>query len=78
MKLFRFGNFESEKPAVEYPDGTRLDVSSFGEDYNEMFFAKDGVKRLQAWLTNNAAKCPKVALGQRFGSCVARPSKIVA
>ncbi len=23
IKLFRFGSFENEKPAVEYPDGTR-------------------------------------------------------
>ena len=46
IKLFRFGDFEKEKPAVEYPDGTRLDVSAFGEDYNEAFFAKDGIRRL--------------------------------
>ena len=78
IKLFRFGSFENEKPAVEYPDGTRLDVSAFGEDYNEAFFAKDGVKRLQAWLATNAAKCPKVVSTERYGSCVARPSKIVA
>jgi len=78
IKLFRFGDFEKEKPAVEYPDGTRLDVSAFGEDYNEAFFAKDGIRRLQSWLEKNAAKCPKVPSGIRFGSCVARPSKIVA
>jgi 2,4-didehydro-3-deoxy-L-rhamnonate hydrolase len=78
IKLFRFGSFENEKPAVEYPDGTRLDVSAFGEDYNETFFAKDGIKRLQTWLSTNAKKCPKVSPGVRFGSCVARPSKIVA
>ena len=78
IKLFRFGNFENEKPAVEYPDGRRLDVSAFGEDYTEAFFAKDGVKRLQSWLETNAEKCPGVLSSERFGSCVARPSKIVA
>lgn len=78
IKLFRFGTIDYEKPAVEYPDGTRMDVSAFGEDYNEAFFAKDGVKRLQAWLGTNSSKCPKVSLGQRFGSPVARPSKIIA
>ena len=57
IKLFRFGDFENEKPAVEYSDGTRLDVSDFGEDFNESFFAKDGVKRLQTWLVKNAKKC---------------------
>jgi 2-keto-4-pentenoate hydratase/2-oxohepta-3-ene-1,7-dioic acid hydratase in catechol pathway len=78
IKLFRFGPVENERPAVEYPDGTRLDVSSFGEDYNEKFFAANGIIRLQNWLATNVKKCPKVALTQRFGSCVARPSKIVA
>ncbi|MEP7322535.1 MAG: fumarylacetoacetate hydrolase family protein [Saprospiraceae bacterium] len=78
IKLFRFGSFEQEKPAVEYPDGTRLDVSGFGEDYNEAFFAKDGIKRLQSWLIDNASKCPPVPNNFRWGSCVARPSKIVA
>ncbi len=78
IKLFRFGSFENEKPAVEYPDGTRLDISAFGEDYNEAFFAKDGIKRLQSWLQLNSGKCPNVASTERYGSCVARPSKIVA
>lgn len=78
IKLFRFGNFENEKPAVEYPDGTRFDVSEFGEDFNEQFFASDGVKRLQSWLEINGHKCNEIAKNSRFGSCVARPSKIVA
>jgi 2,4-diketo-3-deoxy-L-fuconate hydrolase len=78
IKLFRFGTFENEKPAVEYPDGTRLDISAFGEDYNETFFSKDGIKRLQTWLETNSHKCPKVASTEHYGSCVARPSKIVA
>jgi 2-keto-4-pentenoate hydratase/2-oxohepta-3-ene-1,7-dioic acid hydratase in catechol pathway len=78
IKLFRFGPFENERPAVEYPDGTRLDVSKFGEDFNEKFFASGGVTRLQAWLSKNAKDCPKVASGERYGSCVARPSKIIA
>jgi 2,4-didehydro-3-deoxy-L-rhamnonate hydrolase len=78
IKLFRFGTFEKERPAVEYPDGTRLDVSAFCEDFNEKFFATDGIRRLQTWLAVNSGKCPKVGLNERFGSCVARPSKIVA
>ncbi|MEA5429297.1 fumarylacetoacetate hydrolase family protein [Arcicella lustrica] len=78
IKLFRFGNFENEKPAVEYPAGNRLDVSDFGEDFNEKFFATNGVKRLQQWLTKNAAKCKKVGTNVRMGSPVARPSKIIA
>jgi len=78
VKLFRFGAFENEKPAVEYPDGTQLDVSAFCDDFNERFFAADGVAQLQSWLQLNADKCPKVPQNSRWGSCVARPSKIVA
>ena len=77
MKLFRFGAFEQEKTGVELSDGTRIDVSGFGEDYDERFFATGGVERLADWLTTNAASSPKVEGDFRFGSCVARPSKIV-
>ena len=77
MKLFRFGSFEQEKPAVEMPDGKKLDVSAFGEDYNEYFFGNDGINRLAEWLVKNANLCPDVSGTIRIGSCVARPSKIV-
>jgi 2,4-didehydro-3-deoxy-L-rhamnonate hydrolase len=78
IKLFRFGSLDNEKPAVELPNGIKLDVSAFKEDFNEKFFATNGVKRLQIWLTKNASKCPKVGANERLGSPVARPSKIVA
>lgn len=78
MKLFRFGDPGNEKPAVELPSGRTFDVSAFGEDYNENFFATDGVNRLKSWLSENAAKCPSTDPLVRIASCVARPSKIVA
>ena len=77
FKLFRFGMKGNEKPAVELPDGRRLDVSAFGADYNEAFFAGDGIGKLQQWLASNAGKCPAVESSARIGSCVARPSKII-
>ncbi len=77
MKLFRFGAFEQEKPGVELSDGTQIDVSAFGEDYNEKFFATDGLNRLSAWLETNASSAPVVEKGFRYGSAIARPSKIV-
>lgn len=39
MKLIRFGNAGKEQPGVQLNDGTRLDVTQFGQDYNEAFFA---------------------------------------
>ncbi|GGB88979.1 fumarylacetoacetate hydrolase family protein [Dyadobacter sediminis] len=77
MRLFRFGAFEQEKPGVELADGTKLDVSAFGEDFNEKFFSTDGIKRLGDWLAENSGTCPQVEAGFRYGSCVARPSKII-
>jgi 2-keto-4-pentenoate hydratase/2-oxohepta-3-ene-1,7-dioic acid hydratase in catechol pathway len=77
MRLLRFGEFEQEKPAVELLDGTRIDVSAFGEDYTEKFFATDGLARLAAWVEINAEACSKVPAEARIGSCIARPSKIV-
>lgn len=77
MKLFRFGAYEQEKPGVVLSNGELLDVSAFGEDYNEKFFATDGLNRLTDWLTSNSASAPRIEPGFRFGSCIARPSKIV-
>ena len=78
LKLFRFGNIGNEKPAVLTADGKRLNVAAFGEDYNENFFATNGIERLEKWIIKNSAKCPVVPANARIASCVARPSKIVA
>jgi 2,4-didehydro-3-deoxy-L-rhamnonate hydrolase len=78
IKLYRFGDVGNEKPGVITADGKNIDVSSFGEDYNEKFFTSDGIARLQKWLTTNRSRCPEVPASSRIASCVARPSKIVA
>jgi 2,4-diketo-3-deoxy-L-fuconate hydrolase len=77
MKLLRFGEFENEKPALELSNGKRIDVSAFEEDYNEAFFASDGLYRLGKWLETEVAACPEIPANVRIGSCIARPSKIV-
>jgi 2-keto-4-pentenoate hydratase/2-oxohepta-3-ene-1,7-dioic acid hydratase in catechol pathway len=77
MKLIRFGERENELPGVLRPDGERIDVSSFGEDWNEQFFETDGLARLESWLEEHAESCPIVDETVRLGSCVARPSKII-
>ncbi len=77
MKLLRFGEFENEKPAIELSNGKRIDVSVFGEDFNEAFFASDGLTRLAKWLETEVAACPEIPVNVRIGSCIARPSKIV-
>ncbi|MFZ0758669.1 MAG: fumarylacetoacetate hydrolase family protein [Candidatus Sulfotelmatobacter sp.] len=77
MKLIRFGQPGRERPGLILEDATRLDVSTFVKDYDEAFFADDGLSRLQQWRKTNGGSAPRVAPSVRLGSPVSRPSKIV-
>jgi 2,4-didehydro-3-deoxy-L-rhamnonate hydrolase len=77
MKLIRFGSPGREKPGVLLGDGSRLDVSTFGADYDEHFFETDGLNRLQRWLQANRTTLPRVSDSVRLGPPICRPSKIV-
>ena len=76
MKLIRFGSEGQEKPGLQL-ENKRIDVSSFGEDYNEKFFETNGLERLKDWLKTNEANCPTVEDAERLGSPIGRPSKLV-
>ena len=54
-----------------------MDASSFGEDYDEVFFETDGLERLGVWLSEHGEELPEFPKGERFDSPIARPSKIV-
>lgn len=77
MKLIRFGAQGKEKPGVQLADGTNIDVSAFGSDYNEEFFGNSGIENLKNWLTDNQTNCPKIGGDVRLGLPLTRPSKIV-
>lgn len=77
MKLIRFGESGHEKPGLQLPNGKRIDASAFGEDYGEMFFASDGLRRLAEWTRVNADKAPAISDTVRLGPPIQRPSKIV-
>lgn len=77
MKLIRFGTDGNEKPGIQLPDGSWIDISAFGEDYNEGFFGDGGFDRLEAWLRIHQENCPIVNKETRLGSPLVRPSKIV-
>ena len=47
MKLFRHGPAGKRNPGVLINKNEHRDISSFGEDFNENFFATDGIK--QTW-----------------------------
>lgn len=74
MQLVRIGEFEKEKPAVLI-DGRYLDVSAHVQDYNEAFFAADGLTKLAKIVVST--DLPEIKSPKRIGSCVARPSKII-
>jgi 2-keto-4-pentenoate hydratase/2-oxohepta-3-ene-1,7-dioic acid hydratase in catechol pathway len=74
MKLVRLGKLNEEKPAV-LVNGQYLDVSAYFHDFNETFFASDGLNRLQEIL--KSTELPIIQSPERLGSCVARPSKII-
>ena len=76
MKLIRLGEPDAEKPGVLFDD-RRLDVSAFGEDYAENFFATNGLQRLATWLVDHTDNCPTVDESVRLGPPIARPSKII-
>ncbi|GAA4173295.1 fumarylacetoacetate hydrolase family protein [Sphingobacterium ginsenosidimutans] len=76
MKLIRFGAFGKEKIGVQV-DGVNYDVSAFGGDYNEQFFAEDGLARLEEFVKANTGKLTEIPQDERIGAPFARPSKIV-
>jgi 2,4-didehydro-3-deoxy-L-rhamnonate hydrolase len=77
MRLIRFGPAGAERPGVLLEDGRRVDVSGFGADYDEAFFADDGLAALRAWLARHQASAPRVPDEVRLGPPIRRPSKIV-
>ena len=77
MRLIRFGDQSQEKPGVLLEDGTPVDTSAAGWDYDEQFFASGGLKELESWLKNQGASAPRVPASVRLGPPICRPSKII-
>ncbi len=76
MKLIRWGIAGQEKTGVIIDD-ISYDTSAFGGDYNETFFAENGLARLEEFVRANRDTLIQVPEGSRLGSPLARPSKIV-
>jgi 2,4-diketo-3-deoxy-L-fuconate hydrolase len=77
MKLVRFGDPGKERAGVQLEDGSRVDASSLGSDYDEAFFAAGGLRALERWVARDAASAPRVDPSVRLGPPIARPSKII-
>ena len=76
MLLIRHGQPGHEKPGIVL-DGYRYDLSQFGEDFDEKFFASDGLARLAAFVDVQRELLLPIPPTTRLGPPVARPSKIV-
>ncbi|WP_428305076.1 fumarylacetoacetate hydrolase family protein [Lacipirellula sp.] len=78
MKLTRYHQNTRIVPGLFLNDDMIVDASSFGADWNEEFFATDGLSRLRVWLANESATAPRVNSGKvRLAPAIARPSKII-
>jgi 2,4-didehydro-3-deoxy-L-rhamnonate hydrolase len=77
VKLIRFGDPGKEKPGLLLADGSRVDASGFGCDYNESFFEHDGLASLRKWFDANGSAAPRVDFPVRLGPPICRPSKII-
>lgn len=77
MKLIRHGAPGMEKAGVVLADGSQLDVSAFGSDYDENFFGDAGLASLSKWLERNSTSCSRIPQDARLGPPICRPSKIV-
>jgi 2,4-diketo-3-deoxy-L-fuconate hydrolase len=77
MKLIRFGEIGREKPGVLLEDGARLDVSGYGADYDDAFFASGGIGKLRNWVAKQGDTSLRLRESVRLGPPICRPSKIV-
>lgn len=76
MQLIRFGEAGNEKIGVKVGE-KNYDVSAFGGDYNEQFFAENGLSKLAQFVQDNEGQLAEVPADARIGAPIARPSKIV-
>jgi 2-keto-4-pentenoate hydratase/2-oxohepta-3-ene-1,7-dioic acid hydratase in catechol pathway len=76
MKLIRFGAPGREKPGI-LVDGVRRDLSAKFRDWDRDFFEENGLAELSATLRGGAAAFSAVPEGERWGSCIARPGKVL-
>lgn len=78
MKLIRFGTPGEEKPGLQLEDGSRLDATGFGMDWDSEFFSDPtNLENLKTWLGDNEVSAPKISPDTRLGPAVARPGKLI-
>ncbi|HMZ24967.1 MAG TPA: ureidoglycolate lyase, partial [Saprospiraceae bacterium] len=74
MKLVRYGVAGHERPGVFIGEDI-FDASILAADYDETFFANEGLERLKKAADEGLLK--KVGADVRLGPPIARPSKLI-
>ena len=74
MKLLRYGNKNSEKPAALDKNGKIRDLSSYIQDLNPKNINFETLSKLQKI---NLETLPEVSSSTRFGPCISQPGKFV-
>ncbi|GAA4357331.1 fumarylacetoacetate hydrolase family protein [Angustibacter luteus] len=78
MQLMRIGAVGSERPVVRVDDASYVDVSDLVADFDEAFFADDGVSALRPVVAARTASGQVSAFaGERVGAPIARPHQIL-
>lgn len=78
MRLIRLGEAGRERPAVLIDDSAYVDVSDIVTDFDESFFATDGIDAIRGAVAERAAGGLVRPLGsERIGAPVARPHQII-
>lgn len=74
MRLVRYGSAGRERPGVLDAEGRRRDCSRLVRDWDAAALRDGAAGRLRSV---DPHSLPEVAAGERWGSCVARPGKVV-
>lgn len=78
MFLMRIGAPGAETPAARVDDETYVDLSDVVQDFDEGFFAAEGVERIRPIVEERIAAGQTSELGgQRIGAPIARPHQIL-
>ena len=77
MKLIRVGEAGKERPGVLLDEHTWLDLADLVADYDEDFFADDGIARIRTHLGTADLSLARPLQGQRIGAPIARPHQIL-
>jgi 2-keto-4-pentenoate hydratase/2-oxohepta-3-ene-1,7-dioic acid hydratase in catechol pathway len=78
MKLLRIGAFGAEKPAALVDEHSYVDLSDIVQDFDEAFFAHDGLTFIRPVVAQRLERGEVERLGsQRIGAPIARPHQII-